>query len=483
MVSPEMAQDRKWWHDERYAIYDLNVNSAAAYPQHEEELDLSTAGPIYTAKGYAYAGSGRRITRVEISLDKGKCKFFRQASIASTENSHVWFTAWRLADIEYAEDRYRDFEGDLFGGKVDMWQRETCFCWSFWSLNIPVADLEGSEAILVRAMDEALTAQPRDMYWSVLGMMNNPWFRITITKEGNRLKFEHPTHPAKAGGWMEKNKKAGGDLLNGNWGERIEGETPVEPEPVKEINMKKEGVSRQIDLAELKANSSAEKPWFVVNGEVYDGTGFLEGHPGGAISITSSAGLDVSEDFLAIREYLPHHTLDTQISNTCYRQRNGKDDDARLSYRHIGQGVSRGTREQRRPNLHRAAPCLPAIASMEQNEAIREEERVLGYTNLCLRPRTRETVSGPADRSTPDDQSTGSSKEQRDSPAILHSNLRHEHGRENGAVGENLLPKRKCSRREDDHGSRQTTSRRGNRLQGPDWPIRVSRKWSSPNQR
>lgn len=74
MVSPEMSsQDKKWWTDERYAIYDLNVNSVAVYPQHEEVLDLTTTGPIYTAKGYAYAGGGRRITRVEISLDKGKC--------------------------------------------------------------------------------------------------------------------------------------------------------------------------------------------------------------------------------------------------------------------------------------------------------------------------------------------------------------------------------------------------------------------------
>ena len=74
MVSPdEASKDQKWWQDDRYAIYDLNVNSAAVYPQHNEELDLSSAGPTYTTKGYAYAGGGRRITRVEISLDKGKC--------------------------------------------------------------------------------------------------------------------------------------------------------------------------------------------------------------------------------------------------------------------------------------------------------------------------------------------------------------------------------------------------------------------------
>jgi nitrate reductase (NAD(P)H) len=73
MVSPEMsAADSTWWHDERYAIYDLSVNSAAAYPQHNEVLRLTSHNAVYTAKGYAYGGGGRRITRVEISLDDGK---------------------------------------------------------------------------------------------------------------------------------------------------------------------------------------------------------------------------------------------------------------------------------------------------------------------------------------------------------------------------------------------------------------------------
>ncbi|KAI9923805.1 hypothetical protein AWENTII_010134 [Aspergillus wentii] len=280
-VTPDMAsKEPHWWRDERYAIYDLNTNSAAAYPQHNEELDLASTGLTYTAKGYAYAGGGKRVTRVEISLDKGK--------------------SWRLADIEYAEDKYRDFEGDLFGGKVDMYWRENCFCWCFWSLNIPTSDLENSDALLVRAMDESLMVQPRDMYWSVLGMMNNPWFRVTITKENGILKFEHPTDPAKAGGWMERVKKAGGDLLNGNWGERNQGEEPTEPKPVQEINMKKEGLNREVNLQEFKSHTSKGEPWFIVNREVYDGKGFLEGHPGGAQSIISSAGLDVSEEFLAI---------------------------------------------------------------------------------------------------------------------------------------------------------------------------------------
>jgi nitrate reductase (NAD(P)H) len=152
-------------------------------------------------------------------------------------------------------------------------------------------------------MDEALSLQPKDMYWSVLGMMNNPWFRVKITNENGRLLFEHPTDITGSSGWMEQIKKAGGDLTNGNWGERQEGEEPVEAEPVVEVSMKKEGVTRMIDLEEFKKNSSDEKPWFVVNGEVYDGTAFLEGHPGGAQSIISASGTDASEEFLEIRKF------------------------------------------------------------------------------------------------------------------------------------------------------------------------------------
>jgi len=148
--------------------------------------------------------------------------------------------------------------------------------------------------------------QPREMYWSVLGMMNNPWFRVVIHKEGHSLRFEHPTQPAlMPGGWMERVKKSGGNLSNGFWGENLQGEeeSTAEHEPVKEICMTKEGVKRVITLKELREHEGEEEPWFVVNGEVYDGTPFLEGHPGGAASIFGAAGQDASEEFLAIRRF------------------------------------------------------------------------------------------------------------------------------------------------------------------------------------
>lgn len=153
MVSPEAsASEPKWWRDERYAIYDLSPNSAVCYPRHDERIGLvdGGGGEVYKAQGYAYSGGGRRVTRVEVSLDQGR--------------------SWRLASIEYAEDRYREAapRQELYGGRIDMDWRESCFCWCFWSLEIAVAELGVAKDLVVRCMDESMNVQPREMYWSTL---------------------------------------------------------------------------------------------------------------------------------------------------------------------------------------------------------------------------------------------------------------------------------------------------------------------------
>ncbi|KAI7781700.1 Nitrate reductase [NADPH] [Diaporthe eres] len=295
-VGPEESADLpETWRDERYAIYDLNTNSAVARPAHNERVDTTAATTAATKtfkfQGYAYAGGGRRVTRVELTLDKGR--------------------SWRLADVSYPEDSYRLApEGEtLFGGRLDVGWRESCFCWCFWSLDIALADLGAAGDVMVRAMDDAMMVQPRDLYWSVLGMMNNPWFRVVVHREegeggGAALRFEHPTQPIlNADGWMDRVKKEGGDLSNGYWGEKApgeEGRTVAVAEPVKEISLVNKDVKKEISLEELKEHEGEEEPWFVLDGEVYDGTKFLEGHPGGAASITGAAGQDVIEEFMAI---------------------------------------------------------------------------------------------------------------------------------------------------------------------------------------
>ena len=303
MVSPEeSANNTDWWMDERYAIYDLNCNSAIALPAHDERLQLSQRSKNYSARGYAYSGGGRRITRVEISIDQAK--------------------SWRLASIDYPEDIYRDSLEDfnLYGGKLDMSWRESCFCWCFWKIDLALEELQCSTDILVRCMDESMQVQPRDMYWSVLGMMNNPWYRVAIHKELDYLRFEHPTQPALVpGGWMERIKKSGGDLTNGYWGEKILEVGDTEPDQDAHqpeiVKMTKDGLDKKITIEELRAHESESDPWFVVHGEVYDGTTFLNEHPGGPQSIISAAALDSTDEFMAIRK-LRKTSLDTAMQST-----------------------------------------------------------------------------------------------------------------------------------------------------------------------
>ncbi|GAB1318793.1 Nitrate reductase [Madurella fahalii] len=286
MISPEdSANLPETWKDERYAIYDLNTNSAICYPAHDEMVPLTNGPDTYKFKGYAYAGGGKRVTRLEVTLDQGR--------------------TWLLADISYPEDQYRQApDGEtLFGGRLDVSSREACFCWCFWELDLPLLQLCDAKDVMIRAMDDSMMVQPRDMYWSVLGMMNNPWYRVVIHKENHALRFEHPTQPAlMPGGWMERVKKEGGNITNGFWGDKMPGEEtgPVQEESAKEIKMVDDKVTRRITVDELRAHDGDDEPWFVVNGQVYDGTPFLEGHPGGATSIINAAGQDVSEEFLAI---------------------------------------------------------------------------------------------------------------------------------------------------------------------------------------
>lgn len=97
-------------------------------------------------QGYAYAGGGRRVNRVEVTLDDGE--------------------TWSLCDITYPEDSYRSmpFEGPVWG-TLDLTDRDECFCWAFWKLEVPVERLKEAGSIAVRGMDEGLNLQGKTMYW------------------------------------------------------------------------------------------------------------------------------------------------------------------------------------------------------------------------------------------------------------------------------------------------------------------------------
>lgn len=98
----------------------------------------------------------------------------------------------------------------------------------------------------------------------------------------------------------QRMKVAGEDITKPVFGEKGQDLAPRAPKHESdEVCLTKPGMNRKITLEEFRAQDR-QQPWFVVNGEVYDGTPFLKDHPGGGDSILLVAGEDASEDFFAI---------------------------------------------------------------------------------------------------------------------------------------------------------------------------------------
>ncbi|KAH9810450.1 hypothetical protein DFH28DRAFT_986049 [Melampsora americana] len=261
------------WYDPKYIINDLNVNSVTCYPQHEEIIEMNqdftsstTSGDrgskpsTYNLRGYAYAGGGRRVNRVEYSLDGG--------------------TQWNLASIVHPEDLFRKIinqEADpTVWGIFDVCERDECFCWCFWNVEVSLKSLANADVLMVRAMDSSLALQPRDMYWNPTGMMNNWWHRVAIHKT------EHPTLAGvQTGGWMQRMKDEGQDISKPTFGDTASASAapkkPASTPPT--VKMTKDDVVKTISLSEVD---------------------FLSKHPGGAESIKLAAGDDATDDFMGL---------------------------------------------------------------------------------------------------------------------------------------------------------------------------------------
>ncbi|XP_020109409.1 nitrate reductase [NADH]-like [Ananas comosus] len=278
-VDAELANAEDWWHKPEYIINELNINSVITTPCNDEILPinaLTTLSP-YTIRGYAYSGGGRKVTRVEVTLDGGE--------------------SWVVCAVDHRE------KPNKFG---KYW------CWCFWSVDVEILDLLGAKEIAVRAWDESLNTQPEKLIWNVMGMMNNCWFRVKVA--GCRpyrgeigLVFEHPTQPGnQPGGWMAKQK-------------HLETSTATAAAAAARLPTLKKSTSspfmntaaQQFSMSEVRKHSSADSAWIVIHGHVYDCTAFLKDHPGGADSILINAGTDCTEEFDAIHSDKARAMLDT----------------------------------------------------------------------------------------------------------------------------------------------------------------------------
>ncbi|KAI8463380.1 MAG: nitrate reductase [Monoraphidium minutum] len=259
-VDEELANKEGWWFKPDFIINELNINSAMSRPWHDELLPLAGNAP-YTMAGYAYTGGGRKVTRVEVSLDNG--------------------ASWRQADIKVTETPTQY-------GKY--------WCWVSWTFDTTTLELARCSEALLRAWDSSNNGQPERITWNVMGMMNNCYFRVKIHHhvdgQGNMcLRFQHPA-PVEVGaqgtiGWREVD----------NLAKQGAAPPPVAAAAVKAVLA---GGPRLITMEEVERHASEESAWFVHEGKVYDATPFLADHPGGAESILISTGMDATDEFNGI---------------------------------------------------------------------------------------------------------------------------------------------------------------------------------------
>jgi len=155
--SKEKATEENIWKDPAYTINDRNIQSAIWSPAHCAKIKVANGS--FTVRGYAYAGAGRPVHRVEVTMNNGQ--------------------NWRVAKIERFE------KPDQYG---------QCWCWVFWSLEIPINVLANCGEFAVRAWDDSQNAQPERPTWNLMGMMTHSWFRVKVHNlENGEIWFEHPT--------------------------------------------------------------------------------------------------------------------------------------------------------------------------------------------------------------------------------------------------------------------------------------------------
>ncbi|KNC78659.1 hypothetical protein SARC_08917 [Sphaeroforma arctica JP610] len=277
VLSREIAEQGGWWKKPEYVINHLNIQSVITKPAHAEELPVPDADSTetYLVQGYAYTGGGKRLIRVELSIDHGE--------------------TWLLAELHHS-----DKTGPTEYGK--QW------CWIFWSCPVLISELisKGLSAtevqFCVRAWDDSMNTQPKYMTWNLMGMMNNPWHRVfgKIDFSEEKYVFQHPTNHTFTEadkqvirGWMDT--KFDLPWMNPTNSTKLPSRKEVNPVLKQPLTAK--AADRVYTMAEVAKHNRKEDCWIIVEGFIYDCSRFMDHHPGGATAIMVHAGKDCTDEF------------------------------------------------------------------------------------------------------------------------------------------------------------------------------------------
>ena len=126
------------------AIQEMPVQSLICSPQEGATVEVDDANVV--VQGIAWSGGGRRVVRVDTSLDGGK--------------------SW--------------VEAELMEGKEQ--RRGRGWAWVLWEATIPLPSKPQSVEICCKAIDESYNVQPDTTapIWNLRGCLSNAWHRVHI---------------------------------------------------------------------------------------------------------------------------------------------------------------------------------------------------------------------------------------------------------------------------------------------------------------
>ncbi|XP_025831817.1 probable sulfite oxidase, mitochondrial [Agrilus planipennis] len=126
------------------AIQELPVTSAICVPSPNQTVTVRD-GHI-TAYGYAWSGGGKKIIRVDVTIDKGD--------------------TWHVADII----------------QQDSAEPPQHWGWSLWTVQVPVSKNAKEVEIWVKAVDSSYNTQPESFknIWNLRGVLSNAYHKVPI---------------------------------------------------------------------------------------------------------------------------------------------------------------------------------------------------------------------------------------------------------------------------------------------------------------
>ncbi|XP_057332007.1 sulfite oxidase, mitochondrial [Microplitis mediator] len=127
------------------AILDMPVTSAICTPTPGESVKLKDGKmPV---KGYAWSGGGKKIIRIDLTVDQGK----------------TWYVADHMIDDENAKEGRH-------------------WSWTLWTAEIPIDATKSEVEVWVKAVDASYNVQPESFenIWNLRGLLCNAYHRVNV---------------------------------------------------------------------------------------------------------------------------------------------------------------------------------------------------------------------------------------------------------------------------------------------------------------